>query len=66
MFSKALLEMGRIEEAILRHKAEIQIAKRSGIDEIKIRAMDNLAVSNVYWKSFKKCSKYSLLKNVCS
>ena len=36
--------MGRVEESIMKHKAEIQIAKKSGIDEIKIRAMDNLAV----------------------
>ena len=43
-FSKTLLEMGRVEESIMKHKAEIQIAKKSGIDEIKIRAMDNLAV----------------------
>ena len=42
--SKTLLEMGRVEESIMKHKAEIQIAKKSGIDEIKIRAMDNLAV----------------------
>lgn len=51
---KALLEMGRIEEAILRHKAEIQIAKRSGIDEIKIRAMDNLADAYVKNGDYEK------------
>ena len=44
-FSKALLEMGRVEESIVRHKLEVGAAKRSGIDELKIRAMDNLAVS---------------------
>ena len=46
--SKTLLEMGRVEESIMKHKAEIQIAKKSGIDEIKIRAMDNLAVRSFF------------------
>ena len=45
LYGKALLELGRVEESIVRHKEEIKAAKKSGIDEIKIRAMDNLAVS---------------------
>ena len=42
---KALLEMGKIDEAIQRHKIEVRVGKQSGISELKIRAMDNLAVS---------------------
>ena len=37
--------MGCIEEAIEKHKIEIQAARQSGIIDIKDRAMDNLAVS---------------------
>ena len=42
--SKALLELGRIDEAIQRHKIEVRVGKQSGISELKIRGMDNLAV----------------------
>ena len=42
---KALLEMGKLEEAIQRHKVEVRVSKQSGLTELKIRAMDNLAVS---------------------
>jgi pentatricopeptide repeat protein len=54
LYGKALLELGRIEEAIVRHKTEIQVAKRSGIDEIKIRAMDNLAEAYVKNGDYEK------------
>ena len=37
--------MGCIEEAIEKHKIEIQAARQSGIIDMKDRAMDNLAVS---------------------
>ena len=37
--------MGKLEEAIQRHKVEVRVSKQSGLTELKIRAMDNLAVS---------------------
>ena len=40
--------MGCIEEAIEKHKIEIQAARQSGIIDIKDRAMDNLAVSLIF------------------
>ena len=40
--------MGCIEEAIEKHKIEIQAARQSGIIDIKDRAMDNLAVSLMF------------------
>ena len=45
--------MGCIEEAIEKHKIEIQAARQSGIIDIKDRAMDNLAVSLL-------CNPYNL------
>ena len=54
LYGKALLELGRVEESIVRHKEEIKAAKKSGIDELKIRAMDNLAVSFARFMSFQK------------
>lgn len=38
--------MGKLEEAIQRHKVEVRVSKQSGLTELKIRAMDNLAVSS--------------------
>ena len=57
--------MGRVEESIMKHKAEIQIAKKSGIDEIKIRAMDNLAVRLLNWDASSRWSSslYCLMLN---
>merc|ERR1711953_294301 len=57
LHGKTLLEMGRVEESIMKHKAEIQIAKKSGIDEIKIRAMDNLAEAYVKNADYEKAIK---------
>jgi len=57
LHGKTLLEMERVEESIMKHKAEIQIAKKSGIDEIKIRAMDNLAEAYVKNVDYEKAIK---------
>ena len=54
MCRKALLELGRIEEAIQRHKIEVRVGKQSGISELKIRAMDNLAEAYVKNQNFDK------------
>lgn len=57
LYGKALLELGRVEESIVRHKLEIGAAKRSGIDELKIRAMDNLAEAYVKNGDYEKAIK---------
>jgi len=54
LYGKALLELGRIEESILKHKAEVKVARKSGIDELKIRAMDNLAEAYVKNGDYEK------------
>ena len=37
-----------MDEAITRHRLEFQVAKRTGNEDIKYRAMDNLAVSKLF------------------
>ena len=37
-----------MDEAITRHRLEFQVAKRTGNEDIKYRAMDNLAVSRLF------------------
>ena len=46
LYGKSHLGLGQIEEAITRHRLEFQVAKRTGNEDIKFRAMDNLAVSS--------------------
>jgi hypothetical protein len=45
VYGQALLALGKNEESITRHKKELAAAKKSGITDLKVRAMDNLAVS---------------------
>ena len=47
LYGKSNLELGQTEEAITRHRLEFQVAKRTGNQDIKYRAMDNLAVSTL-------------------
>ena len=60
--------MGCIEEAIEKHKIEIQAARQSGIIDMKDRAMDNLAVSlsplphPLFTPTFHRYSKWSGIK----
>jgi len=57
LYGKALLEMGKLEEAIQRHKVEVRVSKQSGLTELKIRAMDNLAEAYVKNGQFDKALK---------
>ena len=47
VYGQALLALGKNEESITRHKKELAAAKKSGITDLKVRAMDNLAVSKI-------------------
>jgi len=57
LYGKALLEMGNIDEAIQRHKIEVRVGKQSGISELKIRAMDNLAEAYVKNKNYDRAMR---------
>ena len=48
LYGKSHLGLGQMEEAITRHRLEFQVAKRTGNEDIKFRAMDNLAVSSLF------------------
>lgn len=57
LYGKALLELGRIDESIQRHKIEVRVGKQSGISELKIRGMDNLAEAYVKNQNFDKAMR---------
>ena len=48
LYGKSLLGLRQMDEAITRHRLEFQVAKRTGNQDIKYRAMDNLAVSSLF------------------
>ena len=48
LYGKSHLGLGQMDEAITRHRLEFQVAKRTGNEDIKYRAMDNLAVSRLF------------------
>ena len=49
LYGKSHLGLGQMDEAITRHRLEFQVAKRTGNEDIKYRAMDNLAVSKLFF-----------------
>jgi tetratricopeptide (TPR) repeat protein len=53
VYGQALLALGKNEESITRHKKELAAAKKSGITDLKVRAMDNLAEAYVKNQNYK-------------
>ena len=45
LYGKSHLGLSQTDDAIARHKLEFHVAKQTGNNDLKYRAMDNLAVS---------------------